>query len=169
MDYLNLEWWMKVAACWYASKWTVETTALGESTKRVVSWDMNQLSEEIPVDTFDIDPDKHYTKIILSDLHQKPWGAGYTKIQNYLASIYRLFIQDGQLQLHCLNRRLSFPDRPGILSVPHYSNLEGEPQEWKKNIRFDFQGMRVSGFAALRDRGTSWGYWFLAVQKKPSN
>ena len=70
------------------------------------------------------------------------------------------------LQLHCLNRRLSFPDRPGILSVPHYSNLEGEPQEWKKNIRFDFQGMRVSGFAALRDRGTSWGTGFSLFRRK---
>ena len=156
---------MKIAACWFASNWTVETTALGEPQKRVVHWDMTQLSEEIPVETFDVDPNEHFTKITLRNLHKKIRGGAYGSIRRNLASFYRSFLQDNRLKLICLDEVLSVPVTE-ILHAPHRDALNDPPQEWKMPIEFELQtGLSVSGFAALRKIGATSGAGFSLLRR----
>ena len=156
---------MKVAACWFASDWTVETTALGESEKRVVHWDMTQLSEDIPVETFDIDPNEHFTKITLRNLHKSIRGGAYASIRRNLASFYCSFLQNKRLKLICLGEVLSVPVTE-ILYAPHRDALNEPSQEWKMPIEFALQtGLSVSGFAALRQVGDTGGAGFSLFRR----
>lgn len=171
---------MKAAACWYANNWEIKTTALGEPVLRTVSCDMtdivNSETEEVEVESESVDPQSHFTGILLSNLLQKPYGRGYVKIQEYLSSIYRLFLQTGQLQLYCFNKFLSYPDATEILHAPHYSEMAGYDhiddvperlkREWKTAIDFELQGIRVSGFAALRGRGVARGAGFSLFRNR---
>ena len=171
---------MKAAACWYADNWDVRSTALGESVQRTVSCDMSKIlnsdTDDVDVESASTDSDSHSTTIILSDLLQRPYGRGYTKIQEYLSSIYRLFLRDGQLQLYCFNKLLSYPQATEILQSPHHSEMpkyehiddvpQEERKEWKVLIDFEIQGIRVNGFAALRGRGLTSGAGFSLFRRK---
>ncbi len=171
---------MKAAACWYAENWSVCSTALGESVQRTVSCDMSKIlnsdTDDVDVESKSTDPNSHSTTIKLSDLLKKPYGRGYTKIQDYLSSIYRLFLRDGQLQLCCFNKLLSYPEATEILQAPHhsemdnYEHIEDVPQEkkkvWKVPIDFEIQGIRVNGFAALRPKGDASGIGFSLFRRK---
>ena len=156
---------MKVAACWFASDWIVESTALGEFEKRVVHWDMTQLSEEIPVETFDINPNEHFTKITLRNLHKSIRGGAYASIRRNLASFYRSFLQNKRLKLICLGEVLSVPVTD-VLYAPHRDALNDPSQEWKMPIEFEAQtGLSVRGFAALRKVGDASGAGFSLFRR----
>ena len=157
---------MKVAACWFASDWIVESTALGEPEKRVVHWDMTQLSEEIPVETFDVDPNEHFTKITLCNLHKQIRGGAYKSIRDNLAKFYRWFLQSKRLKLICFGNVLSVPETD-ILHAPHRDAPNGSPQLWKVPIEFESKtGLSVRGFAALRETGVSRGAGFSLFRRK---
>ena len=160
---------MKLAACWYAKNWTVETTAIGEKEKRTVEWDMDQLLDNLPVGTSDVDPDEHGTTITLRNLNHSPGGRGYGSIRDHLASIYQLFLKSGQLKLTCLGQLLSAPKRPRILHGPPRSNSNAPQEEWevwRKDIDLELEsGTSVKGFAAVANRGRTAGYGFSLFRR----
>ena len=165
---------MKVAASWYAKNWTVATTTIGEKEKRTVEWDMNQLLDDLPVNTsYDADRDEHGTTVTLRNLNRWPRPGNYGPIRNHLASIYQWFLKRGQLKLTCLGRSLSAHELPEILYGPH-RNKSKAPQEewkvWKKNIALKLKsGISVTGFVAVANTGTTLrkpGYGFTLFRKK---
>lgn len=150
---------MKSAACWFSSQWTVRTTALGEDIERSVSFDINRIVqdelEELRVQTRKVKPETHYTEIILSKLHRSPQGRTVTKIKEHLASIYRVFIRNGILELIYDGEALTVP-QPRILNAPSFKKESAQPALWRKDIDFDFGlGLRVSGFAALLETAST--------------
>lgn len=149
---------MKSAACWFAKRWAVRTTALGEPVERTISLDIGAIvqdgTEEITIQTRVVPEDAHYTEIVLSDLHKTPQRRTIGKIKEHLASIYRIFIREGLLELSFDNELLSYTE-PAVLTAPYFRDLAGEQHHWYKSIDLDFGlGLRVSGFAALRERGS---------------
>src|ERR1035438_6879883 len=94
---------MKSAACWFAPEWTVRTSALGEPIERRVHFDIAKIVrddlEELDVVTTAAEPTVHFTEIILSNLHKSPQGNTVRKIKDHLASIYRVFLRKGLLDL----------------------------------------------------------------------
>jgi hypothetical protein len=148
---------MKSAACWFAKRWSVRTTALGEPVERTISFDIRAIvqddTEEITIQTRIAPEDAHYTEIVLSDLHKIPQKRTIRKIKEHLASIYRIFIREGLLELRFDGGLMSYTE-PAVLTAPYFRDLTSESQRWCKNIDLDFWlGLRVSGFAALRERG----------------
>jgi Histidine kinase-, DNA gyrase B-, and HSP90-like ATPase len=148
---------MKSAACWFSGIWTVRTTALGEPVERTVSFDIDRIVrdalEELNVETRSVDPDAHYTEVILSALHKPLQGRTIGKIKEHLASIYRIFLADGLLEVSFDYETLSYP-QPNILVAPYFKDPLGESVRWHKRIDLDFGlGLRAHGFAALRDPG----------------
>ena len=146
---------MKSAACWFSPIWEVRTTALGEVVEKTVRFDIDKIVEdnlgELDIESRPIEPSTHFTEIRLSNLHRPPQGKTIRKIQEYLASIYRVFIREGFLDLHFRGRALSY-EEPEILYAPFHKNESEAPQSWRKEINFDFGGgLRVHGFAALRE------------------
>ena len=150
---------MKSAACWFSPNWTVRTTALGELEEKTVHFDISQIVEdnleELTVESRPNYPNAHFTEIILSDLHKPPHGRTIGKIREHLASIYRVFITEGLLELRFRDEVLSYA-QPKILCASHHKEALEAPRLWRKEIDFDFgTGLRARGFAALRETGST--------------
>jgi hypothetical protein len=158
---------MKSAACWFSKRWDVRTKAIGEIFEHTVRFDVQHIVdnkiESIHVDARDVgDPSAHYTVVTLRNLHHLPQGRTVGKIKDHLASIYRIFIRDGRLNLRFNNEPLSYVS-PKILVAVEYSSpgvpvQDESPKlvEWRKNIELDFgAGQRIRGFAALREVGST--------------
>jgi hypothetical protein len=148
---------MKSAACWFAPRWHVRTKAIGESVERNVQFDVAQIVhdqiEELDIVETVAKPETHFTEVVLEGLYHLPVKKSVAKIKEHLADIYRVFIRSGTLELR-VNGELLEVEIPPILRAPFFRELEGKIRLWRKDISFDLgNGMKVSGFAALRDPG----------------
>ena len=144
---------MKSAAFWFASRWSVRTSALGEAVERQVNLDIHSILadkiEDLDVTERRASADSHFTELVLTGLHQTPQGRTLTKIEEHLCSIYRVYLRAGTLELHFKGTSLKY-SAPGVLNAPYFKALSGPAVTWQKEIDFDFgQGLRARGFAAL--------------------
>ena len=155
---------LKTAAAWFGSRLTIRSTALGEAVGRQITLDFNEIVEKrlqtVQPESFQAEPDVHGTVVTVSGLHRPPYGRTIGKIREHLASIYRLFLRDGSLQLlfqHGTNpeQRLE-PEDVAILKAPRFDDETGNDQVWRKEIGFDFGGgQRAHGFLAIRAVGST--------------
>lgn len=156
---------MKSAACWFCENWSVRTKALGEHVERTVAFDVQKIVdnriESLTPGSRSEKAERHYTVVKLRGLHHPPASRTITKIREHLASIYRNFIADGTLELKFNGDVLKYEMPTVLSSVPYTapgvpSLAEKTPVNWTKNIDFDFGGgQRVTGFAALREVGST--------------
>jgi hypothetical protein len=150
---------MKSAATWFAPRWSVRTSAIGEDVERLVSFDIQHIVhddlQELAVQNIPAPASHHYTEIILDDLYRTPQKKTVTKIKEHLASIYRLFLREGILVLRFNGESLEY-ENPRILVAPYHRTTDAPPIKWFKEINFDLGGGQVArGFAALRAIGST--------------
>jgi len=150
---------MKSAACWFAPRWMVRTSALGEPVERTVWFDVerivNDSIEELEVQVRPISVDAHFTEIVLLEPFRLPRGSTVRKIKEHLTDIYRIYTRSGELELWYDGELLEYK-RPKVLVAPYFKTPDGKPVRWRKEIDFDFGGgLRVHGFAALRETGNT--------------
>jgi hypothetical protein len=150
---------MKSAACWFANRWTVRTSALGEPVARAVSFDIEKIVhdrlEELTVRPDGASATDHFTEITLEGLHRIPQARTLSKIKQHLCSIYRVFLRRGLLELTFDGDPLTYKE-VRILRAAHCKTPGGEPLEWRKEVNFDFGGsLRATGFAALRETAST--------------
>lgn len=148
---------MKSAACWFSPRWYVRTKALREAVERTVRFDVDKIVhdqlEELEISRVSADESLHFTEVVLEDLHHVPVKKTVTKIKEHLTDIYRVFIREGLLELYFNDEPLTYTE-PTVLTTPYVRDKGGEARTWRKEINFDFgEGLRVAGFAALRDPG----------------
>jgi hypothetical protein len=148
---------MKSAACWFAPRWHVRTSAFGEPVERIVRFDINDIVEgnieELDVQISACAVDSHFTEVVLDEPYSPIPARTLGKIKEHLTDIYRCYIRDGSLLLKVNGQVLSF-DVPEILKAPFYREPGAVSLAWKKVINFDLGGgQRVHGFAALRQEG----------------
>lgn len=160
---------MKSAACWLALQWSVRTKALGESVERGIAFDVADIVqnriEELDIKTRRVEANKHYTELVLEGLHKTPQGRTISKIKEHLASIYRVFLLGGELELTFNEEPLTYQE-PAILTAPYYRTPDAQPLLWRKEIDFDFgDGQRATGFAALRERASVSGAGFALFRR----
>jgi len=146
---------MKSAACWFAPNWSVRSTAIGESIERTVIFDIDQIVhdsvEELRVISSEVAAEKHYTEIRLERIRKFPRGKTIQKIKDHLASIYRVYIRDGTLELLIDEEPMRY-DEPAILKAPSYRDPSGPVVEWKKDIDINLgDGRTATGFVAIRE------------------
>ncbi len=149
---------MKSAACWFAPRWMVRTSALGEATEKSVAFDIGTIVhdnlEELQVRVTAAPVERHFTEVVLRDLHKVPQGRTVGKMKEHLASIYRVYLRDGLLELRFDGEELRF-DESRILSAPPFKTPDAASVLWRKEVEFDFgQGLSAHGFAALRETGS---------------
>jgi hypothetical protein len=150
---------MKSAACWFAPRWSVRTKAIGESFEKIVRFDIATIVrdelEELNVSRRPARTEAHYTELVLEDVYHPLQTKTITKVREHLASIYRVFLRQGILELRFDNQALAYSE-PAILRAPYWKTPGTESRLWRKDIQFDLgQGMRVHGFAALRETGST--------------
>lgn len=133
---------MKVSSIWFSDWWTLETTAYGDSYKKKVVFDLNDVSknERLVLDV-DVKPAKateHYTKLTLRKLApiNKPAGRTISAIKKHLTSIYIKFIREGVLDLY-VNDELLVPTHPKVLKAPYHKTPNGSQIEWKHEVNFE--------------------------------
>jgi hypothetical protein len=146
---------MKSAACWFAPRWSVRTSALGERVSRTIQFNIEEIInddiEELTIKEKPEKPNAHYTEVILEDIFHVPIGRTVAKLKEHLTDIYRGFIRDGLLDLRFGGESLAYRE-PKIFKAPYYKDKNGPDRVWRKEIEFDFgDGLAVHGFAALRE------------------
>lgn len=146
---------MKSAACWFAPRWSVRTTALGEPVARTVHFDIANIViddiEELAIQETKEKPESHYTEVVLENIFHVPVGRTVAKLKEHLTDIYRAFIRDGFLELRFNGDALAYTE-PRVLKAPYFRDKDGPDPEWRKPIEFDFgDGLSVHGFGALRE------------------
>jgi Histidine kinase-, DNA gyrase B-, and HSP90-like ATPase len=146
---------MKSAACWFAPRWRVRTSALGEPVERTITLDIDTIVrddiEELDVVEAPAAVDDHFTEITLIDPYDKLQTKTGSKIKDHLASIYRIFLREQTMELWFNRESLSY-EIPKILVAPYYKTPTDAPLRWLREFGFDFGlGLRASGFAALRE------------------
>lgn len=146
---------MKSAACWFAPRWSVRTSALGEAISRTIHFDIeniiNDNIQELAISENAEKPNSHYTEVILEDIFHVPVGRTVAKLKEHLTDIYRGFMRDGLLELRFNGETLAYKE-PKIFKAPYYKEKGGADRVWRKAIEFDFgDGLAVQGFAALRE------------------
>lgn len=158
---------MKSAACWFAEGWSVRTKAIGESLERTIHFDIRHIVdnkiESLKPEPRDInDPSAHYTVVTLRGLHHVPQGRTLGKIKEHLASIYRMFLRHDRMILKFNGDPLSYSSAPVLTAIPYTApgvpaqGPDAKPVLWRKDINLDFgKGQRVTGFAALREVGST--------------
>jgi len=160
---------MKSAACWFAPRWQVRTSALGESVERTVVFNIEQIIQdsldELQVQSSACPSESHFTEIVLVGLHQSPIGRTLGKIRSHLTEIYRIFVREGLLELRLNGEELRY-EEPEILVAPSYREEAGSAIQWRKEFAFDFGvGLRAHGFAAIRKRASVSGAGFALFRR----
>nr|WP_314360698.1 ATP-binding protein [uncultured Achromobacter sp.] len=158
---------MKSAACWFAENWSVRTKALGETTERTIHFDIRHIVDS-KIESLSTEPrdvgssSAHYTVVTLRGLHHIPQGRTLGKIKEHIGSIYRVFLRDERIKLRFNDEPLSYTTVPVLCAVKYIAPgvpLQGpaaKPVQWRKDIALDFgKGQRVTGFAALREVGST--------------
>lgn len=150
---------MKSAACWFAPRWTVRTSALGEDVVRTVHFDIANIVHdditELSIHEKDFEPDEHFTEIVLHDVFHLPVGRTIAKLKEHLGDIYRSFQRERMMELFFNGEILRYRE-PRILRAPYFKDQDSPEREWRKQIEFDFgQGLSVNGFAALREKANT--------------
>ncbi|WP_019702345.1 ATP-binding protein [Paracidovorax oryzae] len=158
---------MKSAACWFSEKWSVRTKALGETLERKIEFDIRKIVENkvesLSTEAQDVgNPSAHYTVVTLRGLHHVPQGRTLGKIKDHLASIYRVFLRDGRMVLRFNKEPLTYVTAE-VLKAHKYTSPgvpaksdDAKAVEWRKEIDLDFgAGQKVTGFAALREKGST--------------
>lgn len=161
---------MKSAACWFAKRWSVRTSALGEPVERTVHFDIGCIVrdsiDELEVHSTPTSPNAHFTEIVLTDLHHIPVGRTLGKIKMHLQDIYRIFVAEGVLDLRLGGDALRYQE-PEVLVAPLHRTPKGPPIRWRKDFDFDFgAGLRAYGFAAIRKTASTSGAGFALFRRK---
>ncbi|AQY00236.1 hypothetical protein B2G67_01090 [Microbacterium foliorum] len=160
---------MKSAASWFARKWTVTTSTDGDPVERRVTFDIEDIQthmrDKLSVAEIETNIESHFTTVELVGLNHLPQTKTLVKIKEHLSSIYREFLRSGFMQLSFRGEKLSFNEVDPLVAVPVAGG--GEPVLWHKPIDFTLQtGQRVSGFAALRAKGSTAEAGFALLRRQ---
>ena len=129
---------MKVSSIWLSNTWTVETSAYGEPVRKTMTFDLKEVVDneemELPVDEVACEKDLHYTKITLKNLSMnKPTSRQMAYIRKHLASIYTKYLREKTVEIVVNDEQLEYTELK-VLEAPHYSNPDGAPIVWRKDI-----------------------------------
>ena len=144
---------MKTAAGWLGDKWSVRTSAIGESVERFYEFDLQYVLEndvkELPYDEIYSSESSHYTIVTIEEsTKNSPSQKSIDKIKLELASIYRQSLRANEMDLFVDGEPLSFDEYP-VLEAPFAKTPNGDRIYWKKEIDFKFGKYRAKGFIAI--------------------
>jgi hypothetical protein len=160
---------MKTAACWFSNLWSVKSKAIGEDFATEAKFDVEKITEELNerliFKKVKMPKNTHYTVVVLKDLIQKINGRAVESVRDHLSSIYRLYLEKGEIEIKYNGKSLKYK-RFNILKAPNYQDIEDKvlnPKKilWKKKINFEYnfncehKKHKITGFVAICDPGSS--------------
>ena len=153
---------MKVASTWYAKYWSIKTKTSEDNVVKLIEVDVNKITRtndaNIVIEKFTKNNNISFTEIKLEKLNHKPQAGQTTgKIKTYLASMYRMYIREGKVDIFFNNEKLTFTEIE-YLNDPREEDMENskpKKYDWKKNISFHYKNLNFKGFAGLRLVGST--------------
>ena len=102
---------------------------------------------KIPLSMRNVDRDKHFTHIIISDLHRSIQKRTEDTIRGYLGSMYRFDLRDGLLKIVYNNLEVKAPDEYEFDTDPAGKQMRRQLPEKIIN------GKKVNGWVAVLRKG----------------
>lgn len=165
---------MKTAACWFANRWQVRTSALGEDVTRILTMDIDEIkardAETIQVRSEPARPGAHFTEVILEcDPHKIPQKKTLGKVRSHLKSMYRRFLNDGRMVLIVADEQLVY-EKPSVLVIPKVDRdgipREGEDVRWEREFLFEFGDNCIASVTAgILETGDTKGAGFAIFRR----
>lgn len=175
---------LKTASFWFGDRWEIITKKLDHAVEYKVVVDLSKLREQNETninatgananeetekpstvlqfeETSDgIDPGSHYTKITITRLNRNIHGNSARKVIDYLRSIYRYDLENGNLLLEFQNQKLTwssteFEDRM-------LKDDKGRP--FYENFSFKINDKKVRGWAGVLEKGSRRDAGFSILQ-----
>lgn len=140
---------MKTAACWLGEAWEIVTKKFGDDTEHRVLIDVSKVaSGDNSLDYKSIKKPKnaHYTYITIKNIHTKIFGRTIGKIKEFLRSMYRVDLRDGNLRLWFQDQELTWEDEKIFLQKPDGS-------QYKRDFQFEVYGKNVHGWFGILGKG----------------
>jgi hypothetical protein len=149
---------LKAAACWFSKRWSVRTKAVGEPVERTITFDVPTITathlDRLPIDERAAPATSHYTILTLENLNVRPRARTVDKIKRHLASIYRVFIRDGTLELQVDTDFLEYLS-PELLEAPYFLDPGGSPRKWRREFSLQLdETHRIWGWAGILKRAS---------------
>lgn len=150
---------MKSASCWFAKKWSVRTSSLGDPAEYSIRFDVDKIVrdqiEELDIAEVKSTKGAHFTEVLLTDPYRLPVRRTLGKVKQHLTDIYRALIRDGSIEIR-FNGELLRYEAPKVLVAPYFKGPKSDAKTWEKQISLDLgKGRSVTGYAALRDTGST--------------
>lgn len=157
---------MKMSAFWFSKRWTITTTALGETFIKQIIFDVDEIEKNDlnHVDSIEIgkaSEDEHWTEIQLETMYPEHFPSGGStlgKINDHLSSMYRRFTKNGKLELTFFDgnkdNKLIYK-HPKILNMPYIGQQNAESEEWKVDVDFSHNNKFIKGWVGLLDKPTA--------------
>ena len=153
---------MKTAACWIGNKWTITTKMLGETLEHSVTIDVNEVAKGqgggVDNTSLTKPADLHYTIVEIVDLNRTFHGRTLGKIAAFLASMYRVDLQAGTLDLRWRDQKLSWDRLDSRLLVA------GDGTKYQKDFDFNINGSKVKGWIGILAKGSRADAGFSILQ-----
>lgn len=160
---------LKAAASWFARVWSIRTTALGESVERAITFDVPRITskhiDKLPVIETTVPAGSHYTVLSLQHLNVRPKSKTVDKIKRHLASIYRMFLRDGSLELKVNGEPLVYTF-PEFLKAPYFLDPQGNDRYWRRDFSLELdENHRIFGWAGILNRGSVANAGFAVLRR----
>lgn len=146
---------LKTAACWFGSRWTVESTQLRSPNVYRATVDVRDLAqtrrEQIDYVTRRISPDEHWTLVTIDDVQQLIRGPQHERIREQLRSIYRHDLRTGEIEIWYQGQLLSY-EEPELLTEQTSEGLRTWREEISLEIPWERKGksLAVTGWVGIR-------------------
>lgn len=160
---------MKMASFHFTHKWSARTKAIGETDEKTIILDVDEIENRdstiIDVIRTPVKKEKHGTEIYLEEFYDSNWpqGKSIAKIKIFLASIFRKYIDSGELDLRFDDgdiEEIITPRFPDILEMayigdPNYP--DSEKKVWKEEVNFaqntDTYTREITGWVGILELG----------------
>lgn len=161
---------MKAAALWWGRSLRIESAAIGESVRRSLTVDLEDIDANtsfVDISTQPATPLEHGTVITITRLSKNlPAKKNLWKVRSYLASMYRNFLLRGEIQIFLKGTPLEF-EYPEFLVAPYWPTTagpiqDGESKRWTRQVSIELEsGKTITGWIGLLSKGSTAGAGLL--------
>lgn len=141
---------LKTSACWLGNKWSIRTKRLGETEEHFIQVDVEAVANGNNTLEHKVNGNKSenesYTIVEVTDLNRQFHGRTLGKIKDFLSSMYRVDIRNGDLSLFWRGSELAWQEPTFLV------NRQGD--EYRKPFEFEIDDKNVTGWVGILDRGS---------------
>lgn len=142
---------MKMAACWFGELWTVRTKRLGETVEHEITVRVESVAKgnnELPYVAREGQPESdHYTILEVRELNREMKGRTLGKIRDFLSSMYRVDLRNGDL-------RLEWRGEPLTWEMDQEFAKARDGSVFRRDFVLDVGGKSVRGWVGVLERGS---------------